>query len=413
MFGERHIFANAQLIAICLRITAVCRILLAHSYHNVANRLLHYMSTPPAPFTCTYSPQLPELLYQLGCSVALTTYQAGKLIFLSALNSDVISQLPRTFSKPMGIGFDTASGLLALACKSEVVTFANSPDLAQHYPNAPGKYDALFMPRVTYHTGSIDIHDLRFGGAADADKPTFNGGSMLPHLYAVNTLFNCLVTLDASYNFTPYWMPPQIQRVSGDDRCHLNGMAMHEGLPKYATAFGTGNEPGAWRETLLNSGVVYDVTTNEVIADGLGMPHSPKLFDGKLYLLLSATGELVSIDPTTKQREVVCEIGGFVRGMDRIGDYVFVAQSKLRKNSSTFAKLPFAEKANRAGLVVIHLPTGARVGELTYLASVDEIYDVHILPGIRRPNVLNTQKEIHDRGLMTPHSTFWAGQPER
>ena len=366
------------------------------------------MPAPAPPFSCTYSPQLPELIHGLGCSVALTTYQAGKLILLSAPTPEQLSQLPRTFAKPMGLGYDAGRGLLALACRESVITFANSPQLAAHYPNAPGRYDALFMPRVTYHTGPVDIHDLRFGtsplDASRGDQP----GRTTPTLYAVNTKFDCLVTLDAYHNFTPYWTPPQIDRIAGDDRCHLNGMAMKDGRPRFATAFGTGNTPGAWRETLLDSGVVYDVTTGEVVADGLGMPHSPRVFDGQLYVLLSATGQLVRIDPARRSREVVCEIGGFVRGMDKVGDYLFVALSKLRKNSSTFARLPFAEKADRSGLVVIHLPTGARVAELTYRASVDEVYDVHVLPGLRRPNVLNTDKEVHTRGLMIPGTTFWA-----
>jgi hypothetical protein len=41
-----------------------------------------------APFSCTYSPQIPELLQKLNCSLAITTYQAGKVIFISPKDRD-------------------------------------------------------------------------------------------------------------------------------------------------------------------------------------------------------------------------------------------------------------------------------------------------------------------------------------
>lgn len=359
------------------------------------------MPAPPPPFACAYSPQLPELIHRLGCSLALTTYQAGKLIFLSATDEEKVIQLPRTFDKPMGLGYDADSGRLAVACRDEVITLANSPELATHYPKSPGRYDALFAPRVTYHTGRVDIHDLRFGAS-----PTGGDG-----LYAVNTRFDCVVRLDDRHNFVPHWRPPHLTRLAPDDRCHVNGMAMEAGRPRYVSAFGTGDAPGAWRDTLLESGVIYDLEAGEILSEGLPMPHSPRLFGDDLYVLLSATGQLARIDRDSGAVTVVCELGGFVRGMDLVGEHLFVGLSKLRRNSSTFAKLPFAERADRAGLVVVHLPTGARVAELTYRASVDELYDVLVLPGMRRPNALNTAGEAHKHALATPQTTFWARSP--
>ena len=92
-------------------------------------------------------------------------------------------------------------------------------------------------------------------------------------------------------------------------------------------------------------------------------------------------------------------------------DYLFIGLSRLRKNSSTFGKLPFADKARQAGIVVMHLPTASIAGKITYLTSLDEIYDVHVLPGKVRPNILNTTTPDHKLGLMTPYATFWA-RPE-
>lgn len=347
-----------------------------------------------APFSCRYTPQLPELLLRLNCSIALSTYQAGKLILVSPKDENQLVQLPRHFDKVMGIAGHPEKDQLALACKDEVILFFNSTDLASHYPKSPNKYDALYMPRVTYHTGPLDIHDLSFG---DNDQ-----------LYAVNTLFSCIMSIDSDYNFTPYWTPPFIDRLVSEDRCHLNGMAMQNRRPKYVTAFNQGNSHQSWRENVTKTGVVLDVTTNEVIAEGLPMPHSPRIYDDQLYVLLSATGALARVDTARGTWETVLNLDGFVRGMSHYKDYLFIGLSRLRKNSSTFAHLDFADQANQAGIVVVHLPTASIAGQMTWLNSLDEIYDLHILPDKIRPNIMNTISDDHKRGVMTPDATYWA-----
>lgn len=362
------------------------------------------MNSTPAnnltPFSCIYSAHIPELLLKLNCSLAISTYQAGKLIFLSPKDESSLVQLPRTFDKPMGFSLNKNHTKLALACKDHVMVFSANKELAKHYPKSPDTYDMMFFPRLTYHTGGLDIHDLQFG-ENDA-------------LYAVNTLFSCLVRLDDNYNFVPFWLPPQITELVSEDRCHLNGMAFKNGKPKYASAFGLGNSYQSWRETVTTSGVIFDIETNQVIAENLPMPHSPKLFNNELYVLLSATGELVKVDVKTGKYDVVIKIDGFVRGMSLHKDYLFIGTSKLRKNSSTFAKLEFAHKANECSIVVVHLPTASLAGKITYTNSVDEIYDIHILPDMIRPNILNTQTLDHKGALMTPGATFWAApKPEQ
>jgi len=284
----------------------------------------------------------------------------------------------------MGIAENDKKTKLALACKDQVIVFTNSTDLAKHYPKAPAKYDALYMPRMTYHTGPMDIHDLSFG---DDEK-----------LYAINTLFSCIVTLDSDYNFTPYWQPPFIDKLVSEDRCHLNGMAMKDGKPKFITAFNEGNTMKSWRDNITKTGIIMDVETNRIVARDLAM----------LYVLLSASGELVKINTDDGSKEVVVKIDGFVRGMSLHQDHLFIGTSKLRKNSSTFSKLDIAEKANVASIKIVHLPTKSMVGEIRYLTSLDEIYDIHILPGKIRPNIMNTMTDDHQEGLMIPNATFWA-----
>ncbi|MEJ6589906.1 MAG: TIGR03032 family protein [Crocinitomicaceae bacterium] len=345
-----------------------------------------------APFSCTYSSHVPELLQKLNCSLAISTYQAGKLVFISALNESKIVQLPRTFDKPMGIAQDHQNDKLALACKDEVIVFSNAKELAKYYPRSPEKYDALYMPRVSYHTGNLDIHDLNFGQNNE--------------LYGVNTLFSSIVKIDDNYSFTPIWKPKFIDRVVSEDRCHLNGMAMLNGKPKYVTAFGKGNTFQSWRDTVTTGGIVIDVETDEIIIDGLAMPHTPRIFNGELYTLLSATGELIKINKEKSTYEVIVQLDGFVRGMDLYNDYLFIGLSKLRENSSTFAKLNL--KANEAGIMIVHLPTASIAGKISYQTSLDEIYDVHVLPGKVRPNILNTIRPDYKEGVTTPDATYWA-----
>ena len=346
---------------------------------------------PPAPFSCQYSPNLPELLLQLNCTIALTTYQAGKVVFLSAVDENKLIQLPRTFEKAMGLAIE--GDKLGIATKNEVVILKNDKRLAPTYPKSPNKYDALYMPRATYYTGQVDIHDLDFGTEG---------------LWGVNTSFSCLCKIDEEYSFTPAWKPHFITDLASEDRCHLNGLAMENGAPKYVSALGTGNTLQSWRSNITKGGVIMDVESNEIAIEGLPMPHSPRLYDGKLFLLTSATGDVVIADPEKGTFEPLINLKGFVRGMSRIGDYLVVGLSKLRQNSSTFKHLDIAKFANQSGLDIIHIPTASIVASLRYLASVDEIYDVQILENIKRPGIVNTMGEIHNQGLSTPEATFWS-----
>lgn len=349
------------------------------------------MQKPYPPFACTTTPNVPELLQQLGCTLAISTYQAGKVIFISAQNPEKIIQLPRSFPKAMGIAVKGRK--MAIATREEVLVLANSPQLASHYPKNPQTYDALFMPRATFYTGQIDIHDLDYGQDG---------------LYAVNTSFSCLIQITDDYSFKPVWKPGFISKLASEDRCHLNGMAMENGAPKFVTAFAATDTAQGWRPVVTTDGLIMDVPSGEILAKGAAMPHSPRIFDGELYVLFSATGELVHVDRNNGKFTPLTHIKGFVRGMARYGDYLFIGLSRLRKNSSTFAQLKIADDASMAGIAIIHLPTGAYVGGLRYHSSVDEIYDVQVLPNMRRPGILNTEKEDFRLGLDTPESTYWA-----
>lgn len=343
------------------------------------------------PFSCTHSPNLPALLNKLGCTIAVSTYQAGKLIFVSATDDQHLIQLPRSFKRAMGVAIQDS--LLAIATTNEIITFVNSPQLAATYPSKPRTYDALYVPRVTYYTGHLDMHDLHYGTTG---------------LWGINTSFSCLCQVDENYSFRPKWQPYFIDALASEDRCHLNGLAMHEGAPLYVSALGRGNTFQSWRDEVTTGGVVMHVPSNTIIAEGLAMPHAPRVYDGELYVLQSAKEEIIVIDPNTGKYDTVVRIPGFIRGMAKHENYLFVGTSRLRKSSSTFKQLNISPEADIAGVTVVHLPTGRIEARLEWLTSVDEVYDVQILPNVVRPNIINTYGENHNYALMLPDATYWA-----
>ncbi|MGE0588317.1 MAG: TIGR03032 family protein [Cyclobacteriaceae bacterium] len=348
------------------------------------------MSAPLPPFSCTFSPTAPEILHGLGATLAISTYQAGKVIFISAQDKEHLVQLPRNFEKPMGIAID--GDRLAIATINSVLVYRNSPEMAPNYPKQLNTYDALFLPRINYFTGENDIHDLHWNGE---------------ELWAVNTRFSCLATLNDQYSFTPRWSPPFIQKNEPSDQCHLNGVAFLNGKPKYVSALGISNEAGGWRPTKATGGVIIDVESNEILANNLPMPHSPRLFDNQLYWLHSATGEVVRMTSGGKV-EVVKALDGFVRGMDKIGDYLFVGLSKLRESSTSFQNLPVSKKSVYSGVVIIYLPKMSLAGYIKYENNVDEIYDVKLLPNMKRPGLLSHEKDRSVIAITTPEEQYWA-----
>ncbi len=349
------------------------------------------MQHQSASFQSTYSPGIPELLASLNISLVLSTYQAGKLIFLSPYQGGLI-QLPRNFQKPMGLALN--GNMLAVATRHEVVVLANDPRLARIHPSRPGQYDAFFVPRATYFTNEMDIHDMTWAGDS---------------LWAVNTLFSCLCHIDHHYSFTPQWQPPFISQLAPDDRCHLNGMVLVDGRPEYVTALGTTDVIMGWREEKESGGMLMHVPSGEIVLSHLPMPHSPRIYDGELYALLSLTGELVRVDPQRGTYEAVAQVPGFVRGLARHGEYVFVGLSKLRPNR-VLGDIPIDPDKMLPGVAVIHLPSGRVMGLIQYLSDCEEIYDVQVLPNMRRPGIVGLGGDMYREALSTPENGFW-GQP--
>jgi uncharacterized protein (TIGR03032 family) len=340
----------------------------------------------------TGSRQFPEWLAEIGASLAFTTYQAGKLFLIGLQQNGRLSVFERTFNRCMGLCVDASARSLWMSSIYQLWRFENVLDMGQ----VADGYDRLYLPQVGYTTGDLDIHDLAVAGDG---RPVF-----------VNTLFSCLATVCETHSFQPLWKPPFISKLAAEDRCHLNGLAMEDGNPRYVTAVSESDVADGWRDHRADGGCVIDVTTNEVIARGLSMPHSPRIHGDRLWLLNAGTGDLGILDPITGRFETVTFCPGYARGMSIVGNFAVIGCSQIRKNQ-TFNDLPLADRLAerkaeaRCGLLVIDLRSGDIVHWLRIGGVVEELYDVAVLHRVRRPKSLGFKTDEIRRVLtMAPSS---------
>lgn len=350
-------------------------------------------AAPPASVEFRYSQTdaFPAVLRELGASLAITTYQANKLLVARATGAG-LSMLVRTFNRPMGLAMH--GDRLALGTRDQVWQFRNAADIAPHVEPA-GTHDACFVPRTSHVTGDIGVHELAW--ATD-------------ELWAVNTRFSCLCTLDPDYSFVPRWRPPFVTAFAAEDRCHLNGLAVVDGQPTYVTALGESDAANGWRANKPHGGCLMEVTSGEVISRGLSMPHSPRWHDGRLWVLESGTGQLLMIDPVTEQREPVAEVPGFARGLALCGPYAFVGLSKIRATSAMDG-VPLAARRDelKCGVAVVDLAAGRVCGMLEFQTAVEEIFDVQLLGGFQFPEVMGFHKDtLHHTFVIPTHKRVGA-----
>lgn len=347
------------------------------------------------PFTYHHTKSFAQIMHALKSSLVLSTYQTGKVVLFSPKDESKMIQLPRNFRKPMGVA--SHGKHLAIAGLNEIILTHRSNNAGKSYPNKPDVYDALYLPRSSWYTGAVDTHDICYG----------KGG-----LWAVITQFSCIAQLDPRFSFAPKWKPNFISELRPGDRCHLNGMTLKDGVPKYVTALGKSDEPGGWRENKLKGGILMDVDTNEILLEGLAMPHSPRLVGDDIFYLQSAEGELWKYHVPSKSNEKICDVPGFARGMSFYQNFLFIGLSKIRKDSKDFGKMPIASKNPIAGVAIVNLRSKQVEALLEYKSVVKELYDVHILPGVVRPNILNTLSDMHSRAIITPDRIFWQEPPK-
>ena len=331
-----------------------------------------------------------QVLKHLNCSIALTTYQAGHLVFLRA-EGDVINTHFRMFRKPMGMAI--ASERLALGTAQEIWDFRNIRALLPRL-EPPGVHDGCFLPRSMHVTGDIQIHEMVFQGA---------------QLWFVNTVFSCLCTHDFEHSFVPRWRPKFILDLAPGDRCHLNGLGLAEGKPKWVTALGKTNEPRGWRENKKSGGIVIDIESDEIVSRGLSMPHSPRWYANRLWLLESGTGSLGTIDLDSGRYEPLCHLPGFTRGLDFVGHFAFIGLSQVRE-TAIFSGIPITERLRQedrcCGVWVVDIRTGQIVAFLKFEDAVQEIFAVSAIRYSKFPDLIRDNPELMGTSYVLPEAAL-------
>jgi uncharacterized protein (TIGR03032 family) len=330
------------------------------------------MTEQPA-LDITASRQLTNWLHEQKISLGLTTYQAGKLFLLGMQPNGRLSVFERTFNRCLGLWSNGQT--IWMSSLYQLWRFENVIDPGQ----VVSGYDRLYVPQIGYTTGDLDIHDV---AVEESGRVVF-----------VNTLFGCLATISETHSFVPLWKPPFISRLAAEDRCHMNGLALENGKAKYVTCVSQSDVADGWRDRRHDGGCVIDVQSNEVIATGLSMPHSPRVYRDKLWILNSGTGHFGYIDRSTGKFEQVAFCPGYLRGLSFHGDYAIVGISKSRENK-TFSGLDLdknlkaSDSEARCGIQIIDLRTGDTPHWIRIEGVVVELYDVVALQNVIRPQAL-------------------------
>lgn len=324
--------------------------------------------TSQHPFATNYSDGFDGLLRDARISLALTTYQAGRLVLLrphaGTLNTHYVP-----FNRPTGLAIGPTEW--ALGAGVEVRMFGLSQAALV---DCPPDTDRVFAERHRHTTGAIDVHEMAFGRDG---------------LWLVNTRFNALCTLDSVHSFVPRWRPRFISQWVAEDRCHLNGLAMRAGQPAYVSALGTTDTLNGWRENKASGGVLMDVDSGEVVVEGLSMPHSPRWYGGRLWVLESGVGGLGVVDLATGKVETIAQLPGFTRGLAFHGSLAFVGLSQVRE-TATFGELPITQgdQPRHCGVWAIDLSRGEVVGAVAFTGSVNELFAVEVVEDSVSPEVI-------------------------
>ncbi len=344
--------------------------------------------SPTSALRSVHTPSFAEILESAGASLLVTTYQAGKVVIFRARNG-LLNTHFCNLPKPMGLA--SCEGRLAIGAEMNIWELQNCPaacSLADQKYAKCGQtfsHDACYLPRRCDFTGDVHIHDLAWDDQAGT-----------PRLVFVNTLFSCLAIRSSVASFEPIWRPKFASELRPWDCCHLNGVAVRDGRVKYVTAFSDTSAKNGWRSTYGNSGVIVDVESDDILASGLSMPHSPRWHNGVLWLLQSGEGSLGFIDLRDGRYETVARFSGYPRGLAFLGPYAFIGLSLVRE--IIFAGAPLLQRlpdpAERCcGVWVIDTRSGSLLGFCQFTAGVRELFAVEILETARFPEVITDDKD--------------------
>ncbi|RPH91761.1 MAG: TIGR03032 family protein [Chroococcales cyanobacterium metabat2.561] len=329
-------------------------------------------SVPQKTLSTTYTANFPSLLFEKRISLAITSY-LGKLITLSPENNQLKIQC-KTFERPMG-----------LAVSENQIAIGDGYQIWQLQKSTSLNGNDYYLPKTIHVTGGIDIHEIEWIGN---------------ELWFINTKFSCLSTLDDNYSFACRWKPPFIKKLDAQDRCHLNGLAVKDNRPKYVTMLAQSHTPNGWREQMEDGGVLMDIETNEVVVQGLSMPHSPRWYQDKLWLLESAKNRIGYVDFKHNQLIPLANLSGYARGLVFCENLAFVGLSQARHGESNSQP----NSKNLCGIAVIDLQTGETIASLCFESGVDEIFGVSVLEGSGFPIIPEWNEEMLANTFILPQT---------
>jgi uncharacterized protein (TIGR03032 family) len=334
---------------------------------------------PSKQFEAAASRQLGSWLHDQSLSIAFTTYQANMLFFLAGTSQGKWTVHQRELKRCMGL-LVTGNSIYASSLY-QLWRFENV--LAKGETRAG--HDRLYVPKLSHVTGDIDVHDIAI---------TPSG-----RLIFVNTLYSCLATLSPTHSFVSVWRPPFISKLAAEDRCHLNGLAMKDGKPGWVTTISDTDVGDGWREHREKGGFIIDVQKNEIVMQGLSMPHSPRWYRNRLWVHNSGTGEFGYVDLQAGKFIPIAFFPGYLRGVSFVGDYAVVGMSKPRPGKGVFSGLPLQERLAskrvepRCGLAIVNLKTGDMVHWFRFDTVVSELYDVAVIENCRKPMAIGFQTD--------------------
>ncbi len=321
-------------------------------------------------------------LAQHKMSLAISSYQTGRIYLVGSDKQGRVSFFERIFERAMGIVGNAQR--IYLGGLYQLWRFENvlRPNEIIH-----GQFDKCYVPRNAQTIGDLDIHEL---GICSNGKVVF-----------VNTKYSCLAELSQTHSFKAIWKPKFISKLAPEDRCHLNGLAMVDGRPKYVTAVCKSDSVDGWRDRRQDGGVVIDVETDEIVCDGLSMPHSPRWHNGKLWVLNAGTGFLGWVDFDTKKFVPHAFVPGFARGLSMIGNVAAVGLSKPR--NQRFEGLQLDEELKKrdaepwCGVQIVSLTNGDVSNWIRFEGDITEIFDISFLPNVKNPMMIGLRTaEIRD-----------------
>jgi uncharacterized protein (TIGR03032 family) len=329
----------------------------------------------------TTTPGFSAFLASLRVSLVVSTYQTGNVFFIGPDQNDHLAVSPITMPRPMGM-FTTGQSVY-IGGKTHIYRFNNILPAGVMHEGA----DRLFIPHASWLIADMDAHDIV---REKSGRVVF-----------VNTLYSCLATLSDDFSFCPLWKPPNITALAPEDRCHLNGVALKDGVVTYASAFSKTDAKQSWRECKDSAGVVWNVQTNQIVIEKLSMPHSPRWHDNRLWCLESGTGRMGSVDLLKKAFVPLVEIPGYLRGLTFHGDFAFVGSSIPRadsviKHAKLDSKIAQQGQVQTCGIFVVNLKLGKVVHAVRISGAIQEVYDVAVLPNTLRPRAEGPASETLD-----------------